>query len=84
MMLRVARQPTKRLSRIFPSRLRVFLLLSEVGEGTSVLSLAVEAIMEDGEVMRYGKDDERSHSSRVPTGLLDQGSDFFKSLKEVA
>ena len=48
------------------------------------LSLAVEAIMEDGEVMRFGKDDERSHSARVPTGLLDQGSDFFKSLKEVA
>ena len=48
------------------------------------LSLAVEAIMEDGEVMRFGKDDERAHSARVPTGLLDQGSDFFKSLKEVA
>ena len=48
------------------------------------LSLAVEAIMEDGEVMRFGKDDERVHSTRVPTGLLDQGSDFFKSLKEVA
>jgi len=48
------------------------------------LSLAVEAIMEDGEVMRFGKDDERAHSMRVPTGLLDQGSDFFKSLKEVA
>lgn len=48
------------------------------------LSLAVEAIMDDGEVMRFGKDDERSHSARVPTGLLDQGSDFFNSLKEVA
>jgi len=48
------------------------------------LSLSIEAIMEDGEVMRFGKDDERSHGSRVPTGLLDQGSDFFKSLKEVA
>jgi len=48
------------------------------------LSLAVEAIMDDGEVMRFGKDDERAHSARVPTGLLDQGSDFFKSLKEVA
>lgn len=48
------------------------------------LSLAVEAIMDDGEVMRFGKDDERAHSTRVPTGLLDQGSDFFKSLKEVA
>ncbi len=48
------------------------------------LSLSIEAIMDDGEVMRFGKDAERSHSSRVPTGLLDQGSDFFKSLKEVA
>lgn len=48
------------------------------------LSLSVEAIMDDGEVMQFGKDGERSHSSRVPTGLLDQEREFFKSLDEVA
>ena len=40
------------------------------------LSLAVEAIMDDGEVVRFGKDDERNQTPRVSTGLLDIGSDI--------
>lgn len=45
------------------------------------LSLSVEAIMEDGEVVKFGKDEERSSRNRVPTGLMDQGSDIFDQLK---
>jgi DNA-directed RNA polymerase subunit beta len=45
------------------------------------LSLSVEAIMEDGEVVKFGKDEERSSRNRVPTGLLDQGEDVFSSLR---
>jgi DNA-directed RNA polymerase subunit beta len=48
------------------------------------LSLAVEAIMEDGEVVNFGKDEERGHRNRVPTGLLDQGTDIFNSLRSVS
>ncbi len=48
------------------------------------LSLAVEAIMEDGEVVKFGKDEERGHRNRVPTGLLDQGTDIFNSLRSVS
>nr|HPL82114.1 DNA-directed RNA polymerase subunit beta [Anaerolineaceae bacterium] len=40
------------------------------------LSLAVEAIMDDGEIVRFGKDDERSQTPRVSTGLLDIGSEI--------
>jgi DNA-directed RNA polymerase subunit beta len=40
------------------------------------LSLAVEAIMDDGEIIRFGKDDERSQTPRVSTGLLDIGSEI--------
>jgi DNA-directed RNA polymerase subunit beta len=47
------------------------------------LSLAVEAIMEDGEIVKFGKDEERSSRSRFPTGLLDQGADVFSSLKNL-
>ncbi|MFZ3151160.1 MAG: DNA-directed RNA polymerase subunit beta [Anaerolineaceae bacterium] len=41
------------------------------------LSLAVEAIMEDGEVMRFGKDDERNQLPKVQTGLLGLGDDLM-------
>jgi len=47
------------------------------------LSLAVEAIMEDGEIVKFGKDEERSNRNRFPTGLLDQGADVFSSLKNI-
>lgn len=40
------------------------------------LSLAVEAIMDDGEVVRFGKDDERNQTPRVTTGLLDIGAEI--------
>lgn len=41
------------------------------------LSLAVEAIMEDGEVMKFGKDDERNQLPKVQTGLLGLGDDLM-------
>ena len=44
------------------------------------LSLAVEAIMEDGEIVKFGKDEERSQRQRIPTGLMDQGGDIFTKL----
>jgi len=47
------------------------------------LSLAVEAIMDDDEVVKFGKDEERGQRQRVPTGLLDQGADIFKKLTGV-
>ena len=47
------------------------------------LSLAVEAIMDDGEIVKFGKDDDRSNRNRFPTGLLDQGADVFSSLKNI-
>ncbi len=37
------------------------------------LSLAVEGIMDDGEVVRFGKDDERVQPPRMQTGLLGLG-----------
>jgi len=37
------------------------------------LSLAVEGIMEDGEVVRFGKDDEKVQPPRMQTGLLGLG-----------
>ena len=45
------------------------------------LSLAVEAIMDDGEIVKFGKDEDRGHRQRVPTGLMDQGADVFEKLK---
>ncbi|MFA5612061.1 MAG: DNA-directed RNA polymerase subunit beta [Anaerolineaceae bacterium] len=47
------------------------------------LSLAVEAIMDDDEVVKFGKDEDRGQRQRVPTGLLDQGADIFKKLTGV-
>ena len=34
------------------------------------LGLAVEAITENGETIKFGRDDERSHAPQVSTGLL--------------
>ncbi len=37
--------------------------------------------MEDGEVVKFGKDEGRGSRNRVPTGLLDQGADVFSAIK---
>jgi DNA-directed RNA polymerase subunit beta len=37
------------------------------------LGLAVEAVTESGEVIKFGKDEERSRPPRIQTGLLDLG-----------
>jgi len=47
------------------------------------LSLSVEAIMDDGEIVRFGKDDDRSQTPKVSTGLLDIGSDI-PALEKIA
>jgi DNA-directed RNA polymerase subunit beta len=39
------------------------------------LGLAVEAVMDNGEVVRFGKDEERVHPPKVETGFLDLGED---------
>ena len=38
------------------------------------LGLAVEAINESGDVVKFGKDEEKTHPPRMQTGLLDIGS----------
>jgi DNA-directed RNA polymerase subunit beta len=40
------------------------------------LGLAVEAIMDSGEVIRFGKDEERVHPPKLDTGLLGLGAEF--------
>lgn len=40
------------------------------------LGLAVEAVTDTGEIIRFGKDEERSRPPRVSTGLLGLGEDF--------
>ncbi len=40
------------------------------------LGLAVEAVMDSGEVIRFGKDEERIRPPKVGTGLLGLGVDF--------
>ena len=40
------------------------------------LSLAMEAIMDDGEVIRFGKDEERIQPPKMQTGLLGLGEKF--------
>jgi DNA-directed RNA polymerase subunit beta len=44
------------------------------------LSLAVEAIMEDDEIVRFGKDEERNTMPRLGTGLMDLGGDTLSGL----
>ena len=40
------------------------------------LGLAVEAVMDNGEVIRFGKDEERVRPPKMETGLLGLGEDF--------
>jgi DNA-directed RNA polymerase subunit beta len=40
------------------------------------LGLAVEAVTDTGEIIRFGKDEERMRPPRVATGLLGLGEDF--------
>lgn len=40
------------------------------------LGLAVEAVTETGEIIRFGKDEERSRPPRITTGLLGLGESF--------
>jgi DNA-directed RNA polymerase subunit beta len=40
------------------------------------LGLGVEAIMDSGEVIRFGKDEERVRPPRMNTGLLSLGADL--------
>ena len=40
------------------------------------LGLAVEAVTETGEIIRFGKDEERSRPPRITTGLLGLGENF--------
>ncbi len=42
------------------------------------LGLAVEAVMDSGEVIRFGKDEERVRPPKMDTGLLGLGEDFWK------
>ena len=44
------------------------------------LGLAVEAVMDTGEVIRFGKDEERIRPPKLETGLLGLGSEFDQSL----
>ena len=41
------------------------------------LGLAVEALNESGEVVKFGKDEEKTHPPRMQTGLLDIGEKFI-------
>ena len=40
------------------------------------LGLAVEAVMDTKEVIRFGKDEEKIRPPKVPTGLLGLGADL--------
>jgi DNA-directed RNA polymerase subunit beta len=40
------------------------------------LGLAVEAVTDTGEIIRFGKDEERAKPPRVSTGLLGLGEDY--------
>jgi DNA-directed RNA polymerase subunit beta len=40
------------------------------------LGLAVEAVMDNGEVIRFGKDEERVRPPKIETGLLGLGEEF--------
>jgi DNA-directed RNA polymerase subunit beta len=40
------------------------------------LGLAVEAVTDTGEIIRFGKDEERMRPPRVATGLLGLGEDY--------
>jgi DNA-directed RNA polymerase subunit beta len=44
------------------------------------LGLAVEAISDNGEVIRFGKEDEKTHPPKMTTGLLDLGDNLPDNL----
>jgi DNA-directed RNA polymerase subunit beta len=46
------------------------------------LGLAVEAINEGGDVVRFGKDEEKTHPPRHETGLLSLGENFSNRRRE--
>jgi DNA-directed RNA polymerase subunit beta len=43
------------------------------------LGLAVEAVTDTGEVIKFGKDEEKVHPPKYTTGLMDIGEDLIKS-----
>jgi len=45
------------------------------------LGLAVEAINESGDVVKFGKDEEKTHPPKMQTGLLDIGEKFVRRSK---
>jgi DNA-directed RNA polymerase subunit beta len=45
------------------------------------LGLGVEAVTDNGEVIRFGKDEEKVHPPRYTTGLMDIGEDLLKTAK---
>jgi DNA-directed RNA polymerase subunit beta len=44
------------------------------------LGLAVEAVTDTGEVIKFGKDEEKIHPPKYQTGLMDIGEDLVKNL----
>jgi DNA-directed RNA polymerase subunit beta len=45
------------------------------------LGLAVEAVNESGDVVKFGKDEEKTHPPRMATGLLDIGESLIRKSK---
>jgi DNA-directed RNA polymerase subunit beta len=45
------------------------------------LGLAVEAVTDVGEVIKFGKDEEKIHPPKYTTGLIDIGEDLLKGSK---
>jgi len=43
------------------------------------LGLGVEAVTDNGEVIRFGKDEEKIHPPKYTTGLMEIGEDLFKT-----
>ncbi len=47
------------------------------------LGLAVEAVTDTGEVIKFGKDEEKIHPPKYQTGLMDIGEDLVKNIGDV-
>jgi DNA-directed RNA polymerase subunit beta len=45
------------------------------------LGLAVEAVTDTGEIIKFGKDEEKVHPPKYTTGLIDLGEDLLKGHK---
>jgi DNA-directed RNA polymerase subunit beta len=45
------------------------------------LGLAVEAVTDAGEVIKFGKDEEKVHPPKYQTGLMDLGEDLVKNIR---